>query len=667
MQADIKEKRHLLETAKKKLVQQFVGLDKVLDDVFESLSFWYLFPELQERPVVINMWGMTGVGKTSVVREVCRLLNLDKRYYHFDLGETDGRDFNMKTYFNDISENESGLPMVLALDEFQLTRTIDQNGNEIDRSSTRIIWQLLDSGKVQVPRVPYFLNGIFQLYTSLDFLLKNGVKVTNGRVVSGIDYFKQHREGPYHVGHQIYPESESKNDLFVSEKYYNDIFEIAVEVFPSVTELQMHLEKLNGEETVRFLYEMFQLGLTPRWLDCSKALIFVLGNLDEAYTMSSQFNPDMDADTFYEESLKINVPQIKESLKRRFRSEQISRLGNNHIIFPAISKVSYQRIIQNELARIGDQLYEAYNIRLVYDESIRDAIYDEGVYPTQGIRPVFSTVHKLVNAKLGNIFAEMIAKELAVDTIRLSVSEESMIAAYLSNGETLFKAEIGLQLELTALRQNTLDDRQAITAVHESGHVIAAILLLNTIPQGVYSSSASNDAIGLTHLNIKTEFFSRNQITANLAVLLAGFAAEKIVFGEGNETTGSESDIGSATNFLLHLLKESGMGNIPGSYYTEKGDDRIYLRDNKDLEINRMAEDWLVKAMALAEKTLKEQEVLLLKMSNHLSDHRSLTQEEIKGMVSRYAVNFDMTEIVEDKSCAFYRNQLKKRVESTLS
>ncbi len=68
LQADIMEKRRGLEETRKELELQFAGLDLVLDEVFETAGFWYLFPELQERPMVITMRGHTGVGKTSIVR-----------------------------------------------------------------------------------------------------------------------------------------------------------------------------------------------------------------------------------------------------------------------------------------------------------------------------------------------------------------------------------------------------------------------------------------------------------------------------------------------------------------------------------------------------------------------------------------------------------------------
>ena len=64
---EINAKQILLENAGKILKGEFVGIDIVIDKVIDSLNTWFLFPELQDKPVVINLWGMTGVGKTALI------------------------------------------------------------------------------------------------------------------------------------------------------------------------------------------------------------------------------------------------------------------------------------------------------------------------------------------------------------------------------------------------------------------------------------------------------------------------------------------------------------------------------------------------------------------------------------------------------------------------
>ena len=62
------EKRERLEKVRIALKKDFIGLDSVIDEMVDLIEPWYLFPELQFRPLVINLWGMTGVGKTDLVK-----------------------------------------------------------------------------------------------------------------------------------------------------------------------------------------------------------------------------------------------------------------------------------------------------------------------------------------------------------------------------------------------------------------------------------------------------------------------------------------------------------------------------------------------------------------------------------------------------------------------
>jgi len=69
------------------LKQKFIGLDTVIDEVVNLSSAWYLFPNAQLRPTVINLWGMTGSGKTALVQALVELLDHKKYYTQMDMGE----------------------------------------------------------------------------------------------------------------------------------------------------------------------------------------------------------------------------------------------------------------------------------------------------------------------------------------------------------------------------------------------------------------------------------------------------------------------------------------------------------------------------------------------------------------------------------------------------
>ena len=220
---------------------------------------------------------------------------------------------------------------------------------------------------------------------------------------------------------------------------------------------------------------------------------------------------------------------------------------------------------------------------------------------------------------------------------------------------------IAQPLNLEKLRTNKQDDEQAIAAVHESGHAILSAILLNTVPEVVFSNAVEVGIGGFVFAKFKWNYVSKKEITKRLALFLGGLAAEKIVFGEENVTTSAETDIENATEFITKMLKQCGMGKMPASYHAEDTVTRHYLYDFSD-ELSKNAEAWIAKAMSLAEKTLKEQEVLLLHMADYLGDNRKMSKEQMGNMLQKYACNFDIDSLIENGDLLFYRNHLKKKV-----
>jgi cell division protease FtsH len=59
---DLKKKDETLLMVKDELKKQFIGIDDVIDQVINAVRVWYLMPELMTRPLIVNLWGLTGSG-----------------------------------------------------------------------------------------------------------------------------------------------------------------------------------------------------------------------------------------------------------------------------------------------------------------------------------------------------------------------------------------------------------------------------------------------------------------------------------------------------------------------------------------------------------------------------------------------------------------------------
>jgi hypothetical protein len=270
----LKKYRHL-ENVKEKLKAEFVGIDKVIDSIVESISSWYLFPNLQEKPLIINLWGLTGVGKSSLVRRLIQLINFDARSYEFDLGENSESN-TIKHSFEDISDELIGKPMVLIFDEFQYARTIGSMGEEIDNSFSRIIWQLFDNGRFHSSKFNLTTSTIYEHLHDLDYLVRLGVNVREGMVVDNKEIYHNYQNKGYNRNRKPYDPQQEFD--FIDPAYYDDFMKVAPDQFPHLYSVEQALKKLDGPGSIRFLEEMLELSLKPKLIDCSKALIFVMGN-----------------------------------------------------------------------------------------------------------------------------------------------------------------------------------------------------------------------------------------------------------------------------------------------------------------------------------------------------------------------------------------------------
>ena len=75
---EIKYKNELVDTAIIQLKKDFVGIDEQIDEVMNNVRTWYLYPQLQTRPLIVSIFGLTGTGKTALVRKIAKYLNIEK-------------------------------------------------------------------------------------------------------------------------------------------------------------------------------------------------------------------------------------------------------------------------------------------------------------------------------------------------------------------------------------------------------------------------------------------------------------------------------------------------------------------------------------------------------------------------------------------------------------
>lgn len=393
-------RKQALEQAKHKLKERFLGLDETIDEVVSLAMLWYLFPESQLRPTVINLWGLTGSGKTALVQAIVELLDYKNLYSHVDMGEfeSDSASWMKSILTDDLAFFHEKSP-IICLDEFQFARTLDNNQNELGKDKLRVIWDLLDSGKIQyIPNSStYYLFRAANCLKRLEKLMVENVVFENGVVTHGIGHFEKAFEG-FYFDYNDRSDATISSSYFLSNDFINGLFFLFDDEECSREQLKERIKCSSLEEVIVLIKQGMQTRPAAKTLDLSHSLIFILGNLDEAYAMSDNINPDISADEFYEATSRITIADIKKALRKRFRPEQIARLGNNHIIYKSFNCAQFRALIRQELKRIENFVLNQFGWKVSFDESVLEIVYAEGVFPAQGTRPVFTTIKNLVEA-----------------------------------------------------------------------------------------------------------------------------------------------------------------------------------------------------------------------------------------------------------------------------
>ena len=600
----IKVREKNLEKARKSLKSQFIGIDEIIDKFIDSVKLWYVIPEIQSRPLIINLWGITGVGKTDLVRKFIKAIEFTDKFTEIQMDSKEGS-ATIEDYLENTFES-ADTQGVLLLDEIQRFRTIREDGGENSSSKFQDLWMLLSDGTFQS---------------------NSKIKQELLKMILEDDYWAERDDEPELTDGNKDKKKKPKKKVYLTSYWEAMKMKKLLKLNESITEIM----KWSKHDKMELIRESLNSKDTYEGSKYTKLLIIISGNLDEAFSMADNVNDaDRDADVYHEYSKSIDIISIKGALRARFKPEQIARLGNMHLIYPIPSKAAYYGIIKQKVNDIIKMVYDNNGINITVDQSVLDVIYSNGVFPTQGVRPVLSTVSSIIENSLPKFLFEMLKADI-VQTIDLSYSDGFMTSKI---GKKLIKYPIPTVLDDIKDKQSL--DNRALVAVHEAGHAILYALLFNTVPTQIVATTSDEDTGGFvgTHPTIG----GKNQILNNVTVSLGGRVAEEEIFGPKYISHGASSDLYHATSQISHYVRQwaldmhegSGMGYTEtpsvnkgvGIFDVVKTDERIeqIIRGQYDISV----------------KLIKENIPFLLEVTSELMDKSALTQTEFQEIAKKH-------------------------------
>lgn len=184
---------------------------------------------------------------------------------------------------------------------------------------------------------------------------------------------------------------------------------------------------------------------------------------------------------------------------------------------------------------------------------------------------------------------------------------------------------------------------KAIAAYHEAGHALVAHILPNVDPVRKVSIIARGRAAGYT-LKLPIEdkhLHSRSEFLEELAVFLAGYTTEKIVFNE--ITTGAANDLQRASELARMLVTQYGMSDKIGPITYGRREELVFLgkeiATEKDYsekmaaEIDKEVARLINEAQQTAQKIINEKRNLLNKVANYLIEKETIEKEEFEKLM----------------------------------
>jgi cell division protease FtsH len=185
-----------------------------------------------------------------------------------------------------------------------------------------------------------------------------------------------------------------------------------------------------------------------------------------------------------------------------------------------------------------------------------------------------------------------------------------------------------------------------MTAYHEIGHALVAWLIPEASPVHKVTIIPRGRALGVTQflpIDEDTVSTSHSEAQAHLAMLLAGRAAERLIYAE--QTAGAAGDLKSATRLARAMVTQWGMSDRVGPVFFRDGEEHPFLgremtetRDHSehtaqliDEEVSRILREADARAFGLLEEHRHD----LDRLTEALIEREVLAVSEIEAVIGK--------------------------------
>ena len=196
-------------------------------------------------------------------------------------------------------------------------------------------------------------------------------------------------------------------------------------------------------------------------------------------------------------------------------------------------------------------------------------------------------------------------------------------------------------------RSRVISEREKkITAYHEAGHALVAASIEDADPVHKISIVSRGRAGGYTlklpleEMRLKT----RSQFLSDLAMMMGGYVAEQIVFGQ--MSTGASNDIKEASELSRRLVTQYGMSEKLGPMTFGKSEEMIFLgreiateknySETMSTKIDEETSGFIKRAHQTAKKIIGARRKVLDVIAQTLIEKETLEQEDFYNLIKDF-------------------------------
>jgi len=212
---------------------------------------------------------------------------------------------------------------------------------------------------------------------------------------------------------------------------------------------------------------------------------------------------------------------------------------------------------------------------------------------------------------------------------------------------TILEIDDAVDRVVAGMERTPLVDSKSkrLIAYHEVGHALVGTLLKDHDPVQKVTLIPRGQALGLTWFSPNEEqgLVSRSQLKARITATLGGRAAEEIVFGKPEVTTGAGNDLQQVTGMARQMVTRFGMSEL-GPLSLENQNGEVFLgRDwmNKSdyseeiaAKIDSQVREIVNTCYQTCKELLQENRPLLERLVDLLSDQETIDGELFRKIVA---------------------------------